>query len=229
MCIVGIAYNKHPNFQIALLANRDEWRSRKSKAAHHWNDPHQIIAGIDLNSGGTWLGINKTGRWCALCNDPRRANQKDTPSRGLITKSFLSCKKKPEVFINQLQDIYLGFFMLFGDYNSAFYHSNVDNQTLKLNNGFYTISNTAMKTSWPKTERLQEKLKKWVDYDCQINMGWKTLGPDGKTESIDINNQKKWDQYKRENIFIKGKYYGTTHSSIILINEESSKLLQKAY
>lgn len=230
MCIVGLAYKVHPNYPIAILANRDEWSHRESHTAHQWKDHTQITAGIDLQSGGTWLGITDSGRWCALCNDPRLQPPKKIISRGLIAKQFLTSQEPPLNFINQLEyDHYAGFFILLGDKQSAYYYSNVDNQVISLSQGLHTMSNAPIYTPWPKTKLLKKKLKHWINQYCEIHIGWQALQPNCQQKMIDAINQDNWNQYKKENIFIKGNNYRTTHSSIILISESSTLLLQKQF
>ncbi len=62
MCLLIFALNYHPDYKLVLLANRDEFYARPTAKAHEWDCAGKVIAGKDLQAGGTWLGINKKGR-----------------------------------------------------------------------------------------------------------------------------------------------------------------------
>ncbi|MDN5541380.1 MAG: NRDE family protein, partial [Acinetobacter sp.] len=55
MCIVAIAWQVLDEMPLCLISNRDEFYQRPSSHLKQWeNSP--IIAGQDLQSGGTWMG-----------------------------------------------------------------------------------------------------------------------------------------------------------------------------
>ena len=52
----------HP-WPLLLAANRDEMADRPWRPpARHWPDRPDVIAGLDVLGGGTWLGVNDAGR-----------------------------------------------------------------------------------------------------------------------------------------------------------------------
>ena len=52
MCLIVFAWNAHPDYQLILAANRDEFHRRPTQDAHWWADLPQILAGRDLQAGG---------------------------------------------------------------------------------------------------------------------------------------------------------------------------------
>ena len=67
MCIVAFAWHVLEDTPLCLISNRDEFYRRPSKKLSTWeNSP--IIAGHDLQSGGTWMGITASGRWAVITN-----------------------------------------------------------------------------------------------------------------------------------------------------------------
>ena len=68
MCLIVFANNYHPNYKLILAANRDEFFKRPTEPAKFWNDHPELLAGKDLEAGGTWLGITKNGRFSAITN-----------------------------------------------------------------------------------------------------------------------------------------------------------------
>ena len=61
MCLIFVAVDAHPEYRIVIAANRDEFYDRPSAPASFWPDAPQLLAGKDLRSGGTWLGVTRTG------------------------------------------------------------------------------------------------------------------------------------------------------------------------
>src|SRR5258706_4993344 len=53
-----------------LIANRDEYLARPTEPASFHSFHHEtewkVVSGIDSKGGGTWLGINRTGRIAVL-------------------------------------------------------------------------------------------------------------------------------------------------------------------
>ena len=55
----------------------------------HWWDFGGILAGRDVEGGGTWMGMNKSGRFAALTNFKENISKKYKLSRGLLITDFL--------------------------------------------------------------------------------------------------------------------------------------------
>ncbi|MBN2732260.1 MAG: NRDE family protein, partial [Balneolaceae bacterium] len=68
MCLILFSYKNHSRFDLIFAANRDEFYQRPTRAARFWDDHPDVLAGKDLAAGGTWLGINRSGRFAALTN-----------------------------------------------------------------------------------------------------------------------------------------------------------------
>ncbi|HQW21080.1 MAG TPA: NRDE family protein, partial [Rhodocyclaceae bacterium] len=95
MCLILLAWQAHPDYPLVIAANRDEYFSRPTAAAEFWSDrdpPHpEILAGRDLQAGGTWLGISRAGRFAALTNFRQPENRATVaPSRGTLVSDFLT-------------------------------------------------------------------------------------------------------------------------------------------
>jgi uncharacterized protein with NRDE domain len=69
MCVAFFTLD-HPDYALILCSNRDEYLSRPTKPTcfHSFGrdvDPH-ILSGIDVQAGGTWLGLNQAGKLALL-------------------------------------------------------------------------------------------------------------------------------------------------------------------
>lgn len=90
MCLIVFAYNCHPDYQLILGANRDEYRDRPTDPAGFWCDAPHILAGRDRVAGGTWLGVTTNGKVAAITN--YRAPQEQgaaSTSRGRLVLAYL--------------------------------------------------------------------------------------------------------------------------------------------
>ncbi|MCP4232722.1 MAG: NRDE family protein, partial [Aestuariibacter sp.] len=123
-------------------------------AAHWWDDEPDIFAGRDLTAGGTWLGINRRGRFAAVTNfrEPG-AMSPGALSRGDLTRGFLQSDLAAKDYLNQLQGdfaSYSGFNLLLGDDSGLWFVSNRGQDITNISPGFYGISNGRFDEAWPK-------------------------------------------------------------------------------
>ena len=183
MCIVAIAWQLFDELPLVLMSNRDEFLQRPTEPLHQWMD-HDIYAGRDCQSGGTWLGIHQSplgqsahdeislpsslyeqnGRWAAVLNfrDGVQAGVDDR-SRGELVTRFLTSTMSPMDFAREieLQD-YAGFNLIVGDANQAVMVNNRGHAPTPLYAGLHVISNGQPEDSWFKTERLRGRLRQEV-------------------------------------------------------------------
>src|SRR5437870_2685439 len=69
MCTLVILRRPEHAWPVIIGANRDEMIDRPAKPpGRHWPDRAEVVAGIDLLAGGTWLGINDWGVAAAVLN-----------------------------------------------------------------------------------------------------------------------------------------------------------------
>ncbi|HEX5078934.1 MAG TPA: NRDE family protein [Geminicoccaceae bacterium] len=69
MCTVVLLRRPRAPWPLLLAANRDELRSRPWRPpARHWPDRPEVVAGLDVQAGGSWLGVNDDGVVAAVLN-----------------------------------------------------------------------------------------------------------------------------------------------------------------
>jgi hypothetical protein len=69
MCTLVILRRPGHDWPVLIAANRDEMAGRPWKApARHWPDREEVVGGIDLESGGSWLARNDHGVAAAILN-----------------------------------------------------------------------------------------------------------------------------------------------------------------
>src|SRR5258707_8561127 len=69
MCTLVILRRPEHDWPVIIGANRDEMIERPAKPpGRHWADRAEVVAGLDLLAGGSWLGINDWGVAAAILN-----------------------------------------------------------------------------------------------------------------------------------------------------------------
>ena len=163
MCLIFISVKHNPAYKLIVAGNRDEFYSRPTVAADYWNDAPNILAGRDLEAGGTWMGVSRSGKISMLTNyrDPQHIDPK-APSRGQLVSDFLKGDESAEEYLTKLEPhgkSFNGFNLLVGDEKELWYYSNYKEGIQKLGPGFYGISNKLLETPWPKVVRGKQKLQ----------------------------------------------------------------------
>ncbi len=154
MCLILLAWRVHDDCPLVIAANRDEFFARPTLPAGFWADAPEVLAGRDLEAGGTWLGITRSGRFAALTNFRDPSGQRSgLPSRGSLTSDFLRSDSTPPAYLEQLATsatTWNGFNLLLGDGQELYCYSNMGGPPHQLTPGIYGLSNHLLDTPWPK-------------------------------------------------------------------------------
>src|SRR5262249_36912335 len=69
MCKLVILRRPGHRWPVLIGANRDEMIDRPSNPpGRHWADRPELVAGLDMLAGGSWLGVNDWGVAAAVLN-----------------------------------------------------------------------------------------------------------------------------------------------------------------
>ena len=237
MCLTVFAYKFHPEYKFIFAANRDEFYDRPTEQANYWKDHPELLAGKDLQAGGTWMGITKKGRFAAITNYRDLKNIKeDAPSRGMLTLDFLinniSAEKYYEKIKPALQD-YNGFNLILGNVDELFYFSTHTNGFEKLKPGIYGLSNATLNTEWYKVKKSKGVLAGLLKQD-KVHP-WELLNllndtQKAKDEELpDTGVGKEWEKVL-SSIFIQSPKYGTRSSTAVVVdNENNVRFAEKTF
>ena len=155
MCLVLIAYRTHPRYPLVLAANRDEFHARPAEPLHWWNGSPRMLAGRDLQAGGTWLGLDASGRMALVTNyrDPSSPRPQGS-SRGSLISDFLGGRQGAVEFARATAERagqFSGFNLLALDGDGLGYvTSHPGPEARALPPGIYGLSNRQLDTPWPK-------------------------------------------------------------------------------
>ena len=224
MCIVLFAWQHHDRYPLVVAANRDEFYHRPAEPARWRGD---ILCGLDLSAGGTWLGVTRDGRFAVVTNfrEPLQDSSHGVLSRGALPMGFLEGTQSPEAYCRSIageQEQYGPFNLLVSDGASLWYVSNRGAEPQAVAPGIHGLSNGLLDTPWPKVERGKQKLEK-------------ALGENGHHEPLLELLQDDWtpdDHWLPETgvgiemerlvapIFIHSAQYGTRASTVVHLRED---------
>ena len=222
MCLVVLAVGMHRDFPLIMLGNRDEFHARPTAPMHWWARP-RILAGRDLEAGGTWLGVTRTGRVATVTNyrDPDQPTA--SRSRGLLVTRALT--SDPADFRRHLEDQardYGGYNLLWSDpQGDCWYHSNRRDQAPgRLPPGVYGLSNGVLDTPWPKLKRAREALREAIAADCLSEAGCFAILADRRVPADKTLPRTgvslEWERLL-STAFIVSAEYGTRSSTLVMV------------
>lgn len=126
MCTVVIHFDPAAPWPVLIGANRDEMSGRPwRRPGRHWDDHPHVIAGMDEQAGGTWMGINDDGLVAAILNRQGSLGpQAGKRSRGELPLEALShaeAKEAAEALAHLDGRAYRSFNLVIADARAAFW------------------------------------------------------------------------------------------------------------
>lgn len=235
MCLIFISYNCSPRHRFVVAANRDEFRSRPTEPLGYLNPQKTIVGGRDIQAGGMWLGVSKSGKIAAVTNfRDGIVSREGQPSRGAIVYDFLSSNRSAVSAVDDLAQIahkYAGFNVLFGDQEQLVYFSNRQNLKQVLKPGFYGLSNHLLDSPWPKVERGKRLLKhhmcmsEHIDTDIITTLLRDNVVP--QDELLPDTGVGLQLERFLGSIFIDGKDYGTLSSAVVEVGKNGDVIFSE--
>lgn len=240
MCLILFALQAHPNYPVVIAANRDEFIKRPAHKAHWWAYFPDVLGGIDLEAGGTWLGVTRTGRFTALTNvrDLKNINP-DAPSRGELTYKFLTQQSTEDQFgglLERRKALYNGFNILWGNLakRELFWFSNYGQGEKQIADGVHGLSNALLDTPWYKVEEGKARLQAVLEASIQEQLSPKELTssllamlqdrtrPDD-SRLPDTGVGIEWER-QLSSLFIHApeREYGTRCSTVLLVDKDNN-------
>ncbi|HMX16411.1 MAG TPA: NRDE family protein [Rhodocyclaceae bacterium] len=227
MCLILVAWKAHPRFPLVVAANRDEFFARPTATAGFWPETPAMLAGRDLQAGGTWMGYTRNGRFAALTNfrDPAQMRT-DAESRGALVAGFLSGDETPEAYLARVGPQgprYNGFNLLVADRDELAWYSNVGGGKKVLAPGIYGVSNHLLDTPWPKLQAAKSALARALDAlpDDQALFDLlrdDEIHPDDALPRTGVSVE--WERVL-SSAFVKAPGYGTRSSTVLLRDDRN--------
>ncbi|WHZ19399.1 MAG: putative NRDE family protein [Rhodanobacteraceae bacterium] len=224
MCVIAFAWNIHPRWRLLLIGNRDEVHARPSAPLARWTDAPGLIAGRDLEAGGTWMGVRAPDRAAVVTNvrDPRASQ--DGASRGWLVSDFLRGEETAGRHADALAGDaarYRPFNLLLFDRAGARFVSNHPaTRMCAIEPGVHGLSNGDLDAPWPKVRRASAVLRDWLDagsedfaplFDAFAD---ETCAPDPELPDTGVGIEL---ERKLSPLFVRGARYGTRATTLIAL------------
>ncbi|MDO6565196.1 NRDE family protein [Amphritea sp. 1_MG-2023] len=227
MCLILFAYHYHPEYKLILIANRDEFYHRPTRPMQYWPDQPHLLAGKNLEQGGTWLGLTRNGRFSALTNYRNGLLQpQGYRSRGHLPLDFLLSDQRCDAFIRHTNtQAFNGFNQLIDDGEQLCYLSNQADTLQPVPTGIHGISNAVFDTPWPKLVAAKQALKNTLDRQPFSADSLIQLMQDPTTYSDEeLPNTGIAVALERQlsASFIRSEHYGTRATTALLIKHDGS-------
>ena len=236
MCLLVIAWQAHPRYRLVVAANRDEFHERPSAPMAKWPAPNDLLAGRDLRSQGTWLGLDRRRHFGVVTNfrDLQRPSA-NAPTRGELIPRFLGGQAGPGPFLRELAPVandYSGFNLLLSDGESLWYASNrAEGFARPLPPGIYGLSNQFLDTPWPKLQRVRGRFEAWMSAGDAATDATEPLFEilNDRTRSADTDLPQTGLSPEWEKVlsapFVLNPDYGTRCSTVVLIEAAGAATL----
>lgn len=166
MCLAIIASRVLSDWPLIVVANRDEFHQRPTAPMRPWSETASILAGRDLQAGGTWLGVTTSGRFALLTNyrDSKQL-KKEAPSRGEWVAQFLKSSTAAAAYLEQastVAQLYNGFNLVVddGQIDQSIYCASNQSETFvtDITPGVHGLSNALLNAPWPKTQKTTNEM-----------------------------------------------------------------------
>lgn len=230
MCLILLAWETHPRWRLVAAANRDEFHARPTAPADWWPAPAtHVLAGRDLQAGGTWLGVTRGGRFAAITNvrEPQRY-MVGAPSRGHLVGNFLLSRAPSLAYLAMLMPTagaFNGFNLLVMDGTTLGYFSNRGQGMRTLPPGVYGVSNHLLDTPWPKVTRGKDDLRAALaleDDDALEARLFEALArrdpaPEAELPETGVGAER---ERALSSAFIVTPEYGTRSSTVLLVGRD---------
>lgn len=170
MCLTVLALDASRQFPLVVAANRDEYFARSATRLAWWTPeaaPQQILAGRDIQGGGTWMGLTAEGR-LALVTNIRKPHHVDAsaPTRGRIVPAWLRGDMPADRFWPRVAlSGHEPFNLIAADFRAGdcFWASSERACPRRIERGIVGLSNGGLDEPWPKVVALKKAVQQGLD------------------------------------------------------------------
>jgi len=227
MCLIVFSYQETKESSKAfpgsliLAANRDEYYERPTKNMHWW-EAEGVLAGKDLQAGGTWLAVSDDGRFAAITNYKELTSERgDLKSRGELVSNYITSKEvSSKEYLESIKGTnYAGFNLLLGDKEGIHYISNRSEEVDKLEPGIHAVGNLLLNSQTKKSIKVKNQFKELLQTSPDEDRLLEFMKEDsGDLSYLDMAGFKETEQEEIPYRFIKSDVYGTRCTTLLTID-----------
>lgn len=239
MCLVAWNWQPDSSTPLLVLSNRDEYYARPARALRLWptaSNGAKVLAGQDMQAGGTWMGVTTQGRFAAITNfrsgDVQRT---DVTSRGELVASFLQSDLTANCFLDWLTkhaNEYNPFNLVVFDGQQLLGFESRNARTVVLEHGVGALSNAGFDTPWPKVVKIREKLKAQIGFNVTDTYSLVRLLHDTALASDDTLPDTGVPRELEQALsaaFVKTPVYGTRACSVVQLHRTHTEFYEEMH
>jgi uncharacterized protein with NRDE domain len=224
MCLILLAIEPTEEYKFVMASNRDEFYSRPTKSAYWWDNPKDFLAGKDLEQGGTWMGISKSGKFAAVTN-VREFYEKDYLdkkflSRGDLVKNFFTTTYNIDDYQSSLDyKNYLGFNLVLYDQDKVSICSTKGKEFIKKEDKTFVIGNKSFGSNSNKLDLAKKDFEQILTSSFSTDDLLKLM--QSPQESYEFDEEKLTINHVSEFSarFINSSIYGTRSTTVMTIDQ----------
>ncbi|HEY5804153.1 MAG TPA: NRDE family protein [Lysobacter sp.] len=245
MCLIAVAWNAHPRYRLALIANRDEAHDRPASPAGVDPADPTVYGGRDLRAGGSWLMASRHGRLAAVTNVRAGLAEGTLPrSRGALVHGFVVGNDSNDAFLagvggNAAE--YGRFNLLTWDGDGLGFASNYPAfERRAVAPGLHAMSNGAFDAPWPKSGHAVAALDAWLRSpasadasadDAALATLFEALAdthpaPDAALPDTGVGLEL---ERRLSPPFVRGPNYGTRCSTVVLVDDAGITFVEQSF
>jgi len=215
MCVVALAHRVHPDWPLILVGNRDEFHARAAAPLAEWDDGSGIVAGRDLQAGGTWLGVHRpSGRAVVVTNVRGAMPDPAKESRGALVSDLLRGEGRfAEPAAEDLPRFNAFNLFAVGGTAAQLLTNRPVPLIMPLEPGVHALANEPVDAPCPRAERLRLALEAAVET---------------RADPADL-----LDTLMAEDdpaLFLRGDVYGTRASTLVLLSADgAARMIERRY
>ena len=227
MCLIVFSYKETKESSKAfpgsliLAANRDEYYERPTKNMHWW-EAEGVLAGKDLQAGGTWLAVSDDGRFAAITNYKELTNGgRDLKSRGELVSNYINSRElSSKEYLESIKGVnYAGFNLLLGDKEGIHYFSNRTEEIDKLEPGIHAVGNLLLNSQTKKSIKVKNQFRELLQNNPDEDELLGFMKDDsGDLSDLDMAGFKETEHEEIPYRFIKSDVYGTRCTTLLTID-----------
>lgn len=233
VCLIAFATDVGENV-LVLAANRDEYYTRPTASASRWRDAPQVWGGRDLEAGGTWLALSRTGRLAAVTNVRGSPVRPRARSRGLLCRDFVAGDDNATTYARRVVENraeFADFNLLVHDGRAMQYVSGSANDPVLVPPGVHGLSNAALDVPWPKVARAKAALRDAVEGPPESLVGalFAMLADRRGASDAELPHTGVSLEFERAlaPIFLSSDAYGTRASTVVVWRRDGQALFEE--
>ena len=220
MCTLIIAVSMWAHAPLVVAANRDEDLLRPAEDPSLWdNDGVRVLAPVDLQAGGTWLGVNAFGVFAGITNRLSGTRNAEARSRGKLVRDALrsaSALDAADAVSLSPPSVHNPFHLVVADLSSAHLVWN-DGETLsrhRLQPGLHVLTERSLGAAPSKRLELLPKLVRPLARATPPTLEtWRR-----------VLSQRSEPPIEGINVLDRDRNYGTRSSSVVQLSDDPQEL-----